>query len=423
MVNEYRAARNWLAAIAAVVLAACGGGGDGTTTLPSSPGGSAGPTGGSGTLRVALTDAPRCRVGNEDLDKVYVTVAAVRVHQAEDAEPTSTSTGWTTIAINPARKINLLDLTNGRLEELGTTPLPAGTYSQVRLVLSPNSGNPPANSLVLAGQTLEIPLRTPSAAQSGLKIVHPFTVQPNTLVDLVIDFDACRSIVQLGRGNGGYLMKPILAAHQRIVAAIRGFVDPTIPDVTVSAQKNGTVVRSTIPSTTGEFILAFLDPAAGPYDVVVTSSGRGTSVVGGVPVSTTNSIVELSTAGQPIPLPAAATPTASRTASGTLGPVAARDTGVVRALQAVGAAVPVVEIATDNVDGMTGQYSLTLPVAAPLFAPFSTPLPLSFATPASPPADFSYKLEASAIGYVTQTQNIGTGSANATWDPVLVLAP
>jgi hypothetical protein len=371
---------------------------------------------------VALTDAPRCRVGNDDLDKVYVTVEAVRVHQAEDADP-GTSSGWTTIAINPARKINLLDLTNGRLEELGTTPLPAGAYSQVRLVLSPNSGTPPSNSLVLAGQTVEIPLRTPSAAQSGLKIIHPFTVEPNTLVDVVIDFDACRSIVRLGQGNGGYLMKPILSAHQRIVAAIRGFVDPAITDVTVSAQKNGTVVRSTIPSSTGEFVLAFLDPTAGPYDVVVTSPGRGTSVVGGVPVSTTNSIVELSTVAQPIPLPAAATPTASRTASGTLGPVAARDTGVVRAVQAVGAAVPVVEIATDNVDGTTGAYSLTLPVAAPLFAPFSTPLPLSFVTPASPPADFSYKLEATAVGYVMQTQNIGTGSANATWDPTLVLAP
>lgn len=395
-----------LAVAASAALVACGGGGDsGVAPAPA-----------SGTLRVALTDAPNCRVGNEDLDKVYVTVERVRVHQSSDAEPSTG--GWTDLAISPARKINLLDLTNGRLEELGTTPIPAGNYTQVRLVLSANQGSVPANSLVLAGEQVEIPLRTPSAAQSGLKIIRPFTVQPNTLVDLVIDFDACRSIVQLGRGNGGYLLKPILSAHPRIVAAIRGFIDPTVANVTVSAQKGGVVVRSTVPAANGEFVLAFLDPAGSPYDIVVTSPARGTSVVGAVPVSTTNSIVELSTSAQPIPLPAAATPTASRTASGTVGPQGALATGVVRAVQAVGAAVPVVEIATDNVDGTTGDYALTLPVASPLYAPFATSL--VFATPASPPADFSYKLEATATGYVKQEQNIGTGAAPTTWSPTLV---
>jgi len=399
-----------LAVAASAALVACGGGGDGGVAPA--------PGTGAGTLRVALTDAPNCRVGNDDLDKVYVTVERVRVHQSSDAEPSNG--GWTDIAISPARKINLLDLTNGRLEELGTTPIPAGNYTQVRLVLSANQGNQTANSLVRLGETVEIPLRTPSAAQSGLKIIRPFTVQPNTLVDLVIDFDACRSIVALGRGNGGYLLKPILTAHPRIVAAIRGFVDPAITNVTVSAQKNGVVVRSTVPAANGEFVLAFLDPPGSPYDVVVTSPARGSSVVGGVLVSTTNSIVELSTAARPIPLPAAAVPTTSRSAGGTVGPAGALGTGVVRAVQAVGTAVPVVEIATDNVDGTSGVYALTLPVASPLYAPFATTLPLVFATPASPPADFSYKLEATATGYVKQTQNIGTGAANATWSPTLV---
>jgi hypothetical protein len=409
------------------VLVACGGGGGGSTAgAPAPTPGGATPTG-SGTLRLALTDAPRCRIGNDDLEHVYVTVERVRVHESSDDDPPAS--GWRDVEIldpvtrQPGRKIDLLELTNGRLEELGTLPLPAGAYTQFRLVLRPNQGNVPANSLVLAGQTTEIPLRTPSAAQSGLKIIHPFTVQPNTLVDVVIDFDACRSIIRLGRGNGGYQLKPILTAHLRLVAAIRGFVDPAISNVTVSAQKGGVVVRSTIPADNGEFILAFLDPAAGPYDVVLTSPTRGTSVVGAVPVGTTNSIVDLSTAAQPLPLPAAATPTASRTASGTLGPVGARDTGVVRAVQAIGASVPVAEIATDNVDGTSGEFSLTLPVAPPLYAPFAATLPLTFAPPASPPADFSYKLEATAVGYAKQTQNIGTGAANATWNPTLVLAP
>lgn len=392
-------------ASASALLAACGGGGGDST-----------PVAGMGTVRVALTDAPSCKVGNDDLAKVNVTVERVRIHESGDDTPMSGR--WYDIDVNPARKINLLDLTNGRLEELGTLPIPAGTYTQVRLVLSPNAGNSTANSVVLAGQTAEIPLRTPSAAQSGLKIIRPFTVAPNSLADLVIDFDACRSIVALG--NGGFLLKPVLTADLRTVAAIAGYVDPAALNVMVSAQKAGKVVRSTVPATGGAFVLAFLDPANGPYDVVITAPARGTSVVAAVPVATT-AVTTLSTASAPIPLPVAAT-TPTRTASGTLSPGAARDTAVVRALQAVGS-VAAVEVATTNVNPTDGAYSLTLPTAAPLLASFATTLPLSFAPPASPPADFSYRLEASAVGYVTQTQNIGAGTAAATWSPTLVVAP
>jgi hypothetical protein len=385
-----------LAVAASAALVACGGGGDGGVA----------PAPASGTLRVALTDAPNCRVGNDDLEKVFVTVERVRVHQSSDAEPSNS--GWTDVNINPAKKINLLDLTNGRLEELGATPIPAGNYTQVRLVLSANQGTVPANSLVLAGQGVEIPLRTPSAAQSGLKIIRPFTVQPNTLVDLVIDFDACRSIVALG--NGGYLLKPVLAATLKLVAEIRGFVDAALTNVQVSAQQNGQVVRSTVPSSTGEFILAYLDPTQS-YDVVVTSPTRGTSVVRAVTFTPTDTIAELTLPGATIPLPPAGSP-ASRTASGTLEPELARPTGVVRALQVVGI-VPKVEIATANVNGADGTYSLTLPTAVPSLATYSAP-PLTF-TPAPSPAP-EYTLEASATGYPTKTNNIGAGTGNVTWN-------
>ena len=390
---------------AAALLAACGGGG-----------GDATPVAGMGTVRVALTDAPSCKVGNDDLKKVNVTVERVRIHESGDDMPMSGR--WYDIDVNPARKINLLDLTNGRLEELGTLPIPAGTYTQVRLVLRPNVGNAIANSVVLADQTAEISLRTPSAVQSGLKIIRPFTVAPSTLADLVIDFDACRSIVALG--NGGFLLKPVLTADLRTVAAIAGYVDPAAANVMVSAQKAGKVVRSTVPASDGAFVLAFLDPANAPYDVVISAPARGTSVVAAVPVATT-AVTTLGTASAPIPLPAAA-PTPTRTAGGTLSPGAARDTAVVRALQSVGS-VAAVEVATTNVNPTDGSFTLTLPTAAPLLATYALPLPLTFASPASPPADFSYRLEASAVGYVTQTQNIGAGTAAATWSPTLVAAP
>lgn len=376
----------WMAALvgASALLVACGGDNAETALM--------------GTVRVALTDAPGCRVGNDDLAKVNVTVERVRIHESGDETPRAGR--WHDIEISPARKINLLDLTNGRLEELGSVPIPAGRYTQVRLVLSPNTGGAVANSVVLAGQTGEIALRTPSAVQSGLKIIRPFEVAPNTTVDLVIDFDACRSIVALG--NRGFLLKPVLSADRRHVGAIVGFVDPAAAGVTVSAQKDGRVVRSTIPAATGEFRLAFLDAAHSPYDVVITAPARATSAVLAVPA--VNAVTPVSTAAQPITL--ADSPTAR--AAGTVGPDAAREAGAsVRALQAIGSAaptwIPVAEIAHANVNPDTGAYELTLPTAPARLATFSTTLPLVFAVRET---RSSYSFEAFAPGYFTQRTGV-----------------
>ena len=123
---------------AAGLLAACGGGGSDSNTAQT-----------HGTLNVALTDAPSC-----GYDAVNVTVNKVRVHQSASAG--EGEAGWTDITLNPARKINLLNLTNGTLEELGQASLPAGHYTQVRLVLDANTGAGMANSVVLSGTTSEI---------------------------------------------------------------------------------------------------------------------------------------------------------------------------------------------------------------------------------------------------------------------------
>jgi hypothetical protein len=375
----------WSALVgASATLVACGGGG---SDAPA-------PAAGMGTVRVALTDAPRCKVGNEDLDKVFVTVEQVRINKSSDD---GVSTGWYDIDVRPARKINLLDLTNGRLEELGTVPLPAGTYSQVRLVLSPNRGaSTPANSVVVAGSLDELPLQTPSAAQSGLKIIRPFTVAPNTTVDLVIDFDACRSIVL--RGNGTYLLKPVLTADLKHVGAIVGHVDSTLTGVTVTAQKNGTVVRSTIPAPNGAFSLSFLDSAYSPYDVVITAPAKATAAVVAVPA--VNAVTPISTSTDPIKLLDSAT----AKASGTVGPAGALAAGAsVRATQAIGTTapniIPVAEVAHVNVNPDTGAYELTLPTAPAQFAAFSTTLPLTFTAQVT---KSSYSFEAFAPGYATQ---------------------
>src|SRR5512139_4051913 len=67
---------------------------------------------------------------------------------------------WVNIqsALTPARKIDLLSLNNGVSDNLGQTALPAGHYTQLRLLLDPGG-----NSVVVPGSIAETPLVTPSA--------------------------------------------------------------------------------------------------------------------------------------------------------------------------------------------------------------------------------------------------------------------
>lgn len=185
---------------AAVVLlsAACGGGGEGG-------GGGIGGTGvtPAGTLRVALTDAPAC-----GYDAVHVTITAVRVHASDAAG--DADAGWTEIAVLPRRRIDLLTLTDGVIEPLGQSELPAGRYTQMRLVLAPDDGSvPPANAVTPSG-SVEVPLDTPGATQSGVKLQTGFDVAPGQVRDVVLDFDACKSIVPRG-SSGRYNLHPVIA--------------------------------------------------------------------------------------------------------------------------------------------------------------------------------------------------------------------
>ncbi|MDQ3195847.1 MAG: DUF4382 domain-containing protein, partial [Pseudomonadota bacterium] len=293
------------------LLSACSGGGDGgsPTVRP------------QGTLHVLLTDAPAC-----GFNAVNVTVAKVRAHRSSDAN--ENDSGWTDIILNPARKINLLNLSNGALEDLGQAPLDAGHYTQLRLVLEPNtSARPVANSVIPAGGT-ETPLVTPSAVQSGIKLKSQFDVAENTLVDIVLDFDACKSIV--ARGNGSYSLKPVVRVIPLIVSGgITGVLDPALAASSpmVTAQLDGVVVKGTVPDPqTGSFTLSPIvrSSTAGNYEVVVTAQDHASAVISDVPVvAKANTTVSTS----PIMLPASGT----HTVSGTVLPV---DTeGAVRALQ------------------------------------------------------------------------------------------
>jgi hypothetical protein len=369
-----------------VLLSGCDGG-DGSST---------------GTLRLSITDQPAC-----GYDKVFITVEQVRVHQSGDAG--DADSGWHQIVLVPARRIDLLTLTNGVLEELGQTALPAGKYTQMRLVLADNRITPLANSVVPTGGS-EVELTTPSGQQTGLKMNVDITVEPDKVADFVIDFDACKSVVKAG-ASGQFLLKPVVSvipllsdAGQRIV----GYLDTgTLGTATqVSAQIGGIVVKATPPdATSGQFVLYPVPP--GTYDLVFVSSGRATAVMTGVPVVTTAHTLVGSDSVR-IALSGSATHDASGTVMLNGSPVDTAAT--VRALQTPHNG-PTVEVSSMPVDASTGAYGFTLPTGAPQMTAYSAnPVAITFAADSADPALTAagqYTLEASPIaGLASQTAAI-----------------
>ncbi|HET6256048.1 MAG TPA: DUF4382 domain-containing protein [Puia sp.] len=164
---------------------------------------------GTGHLEVRLTDDPATTY-----DAVYIDVQQVEVNVSSD---TGVGSGWQPVPLIRPGIYNLLDFRNGIDTVLGAASLPAGTFSQLRLILGDS------NSVVINGQSY--PLNTPSARQSGLKFNIHATLTGGIEYRLWIDFDAGRSIVTAG--NGKYLLKPVIRTYSEAIGgSIKGWVLP-----------------------------------------------------------------------------------------------------------------------------------------------------------------------------------------------------
>ncbi len=194
---------------------------------------------------VRMTDAPG------PYDAVYVDLVGVEV----------TGDNNETVSLNTSAGIyNLLDLTNGVTTLIATSIEDEARVSQIRLILGTN------NSVVIGGVTY--PLSTPSADQTGLKILVNQTFQANVANTILIDFDANQSVVALG--NGDYKLKPVL----RTIAAtstgsIKGNITPvgTIAAVSATSATTG-IIYSTNVDDMGNFQILGLPP--GTYSVTIT---------------------------------------------------------------------------------------------------------------------------------------------------------
>ena len=206
---------------------------------------------GPANLSVKLVDAPG------DFDHVYVDVVEVMVKYETENEEESE---WQSLEMANEGIYDLLELTGGvDVTLVDNIEIEAGTLKQVRLVLGEN------NSIVVDGE--ELPLNTPSAQQSGLKIQVDQELEPNFNYTFILDFDVEESIVFAGN-SGNINLKPVLRASLEANSGIiSGSVLPLEIAVEVTAV-SGDNEATTFTDSEGNFLIAGLPE--GTYEVTVT---------------------------------------------------------------------------------------------------------------------------------------------------------
>jgi hypothetical protein len=239
---------------------------------------------GPGTLNLSITDSP---VDSSGVAGVYITVTEIQVHTSDN--------NWKTLSdFEGPKTFNLLDLTRGESDLLGSFNLESGRYTQIRFMLdAPERGtnrpfNPGCYIKFTDGST--DPLFIPSGAHSGFKAVGQFSVPVNGTINITADFDVRKSIVKTGSANPRYILKPtIRLVVENQAGQIRGNVTniPNNTAIVVYAYENGVynaqeaatpvadstrfpnAVNSDRVDSLGVYHLAYL--SSGTYDLIVTS--------------------------------------------------------------------------------------------------------------------------------------------------------
>ena len=205
---------------------------------------------GTARLVISMTDAPG------DYQEVNVDIQSIEVNVSENGD----EAGWITLDNVNAGVYNLLDLTNGIDTVLADEELPAGFISQIRLILGED------NTLKIDDQIED--LKTPSAQQSGLKLQIKSALIAGITYEVLLDFDAARSVVKAGN-SGKHNLKPVIRTIVEAQdGAISGIVLPLEATPALFAIQGSDTLASAFTDENGAFLLRGLAP--GSYRVSIS---------------------------------------------------------------------------------------------------------------------------------------------------------
>ncbi|MGI5817760.1 MAG: DUF4382 domain-containing protein [Armatimonadota bacterium] len=231
-----------------LVMVGCGGSGDDNAS-------------GMGTARVVLTDAPL-----SDVQEVHVHITRVEV--------VSSGGGVRTLLTDSEipDDIELIALAANPLL-LGQPLIPAGQYTQVRLILNPA----PGANYIIDGDGVRHDLTVPSGSQTGAKLVTgAFTIREGEIVTILLDFHAAASVHRAGQ-SGMWIMRPTIFAT--VVDGVQldfGVVRGTVLDGAGAplAVPPGQVLGVFIETPFGPIGVGEVDPEDGGFEIPAILAGE-----------------------------------------------------------------------------------------------------------------------------------------------------
>ena len=204
-------------------------------------------------IQLKLVDAPG------DYLEVNVNIVDIQYNNTDDEEA-----GWVSFGTLEDYPINV-DLTTliaGNSHLLTDQLIPSGKLKQIRLVLGDG------NTLKIEGQADMIPLNTPSAMQSGLKLNLNTTLDAGFTYIFILDWDVQKSIVMTGAGM--YNLKPVIRVNAEVNSgSISGNVSGELLENTIVQvyTTEDVYVTETGTNLTGDFLIQGL--AAGDYKLKI----------------------------------------------------------------------------------------------------------------------------------------------------------
>lgn len=195
-------------------------------------------------LQVRMTDAPG------DYEAVFIEIEDVLIHRG-DGESAGEA-GWESVEGVRRGTYNLLDLVNGHDTLLVDANVSPGHLGHLRLVLGAG------NRVVAGGKEYE--LQTPDTTQAGVELRIGTELEEDLVYEVLLDFDAARSIVKLP-DSGGYRLDPTVRVLDADPSGgtLRGVVSPSGTNTAVFTINNEDTL-GTYTDTLGNYMLKGIPP-------------------------------------------------------------------------------------------------------------------------------------------------------------------